>query len=89
MGNCFGTDSDITTSKQVKSPAVQTQNTYTRQLSSVDAPKQTPTRPAAPNVPQPPFPDPDAKVVVALHGYDARTDDDLTFQKGIYFIYIN
>jgi len=42
-------------------------------------------RPDVPNLPPPPtppFPDPNAKVVVALYGYDARTDDDLTFAKG-------
>ena len=40
-----------------------------------------PTPPQTPE-PTPPFPDPRAKVVVAIYHYDARTDDDLSFQKG-------
>lgn len=32
--------------------------------------------------PTPPFPDNRAKVVVAVYSYEARTDDDLSFEKG-------
>ena len=32
--------------------------------------------------PTPPFPNPNAKLVVALYNYEARTEDDLSFQKG-------
>lgn len=34
--------------------------------------------------PTPPFPNPSAKVVVGLYSYTARTDDDLSFNKGLF-----
>jgi len=96
MGNCLSADTDSDKREYKVGNAPAKQNSYTNNVGTCSAVQQKPVAPRPQNAPKvpvpkvplpslpttPPFADLSAKVVVALHGYEARTDGDLTFQKG-------
>ncbi|XP_057314524.1 tyrosine-protein kinase SRK2-like [Hydractinia symbiolongicarpus] len=84
MGNCYRKFRKTPEKpRETRETDNKTENRYIPQPVPLERPPiPRPDAPTIPAPPTPPFPDNNAKVVVALYGYDARTDDDLTFVKG-------
>lgn len=88
MGNCLnkssgGTSNSSNKPQQLAAGEPKSRNEYVK-----EAQDQLPPPPNREAPPTPPFPNPNAKVVVGLYSYNARTDDDLSFNKGIIFFFI-
>lgn len=87
MGNCLnkssGGNSGSSKPQQVTTGQPISRNEYVTEVQDRLPPP--PNREAPPT---PPFPNPNAKVVVGLYSYAARTDDDLSFNKGNSFYYV-
>ena len=86
MGNCFSNRES--SSKTATPPKGRTTNNYVDggggglNTGLASLPPRSGTPP-----PTPPFPDPNARVVVGLYQYDGRTDGDLDFKKGKLLLY--
>ena len=77
MGNCFSSTPSL--ADKVADTTIRSgRNDYVTDPGQDSLPP-PPNREAPPT---PPFPNPTAKVVVGLYSYTARTDEDLSFNKG-------
>ena len=80
MGNCLDTSSGGSSGSS--KPQLVTSPPKSRNEYVTEPQDRLPPAPNREALPTPPFPNPNAKVVVGLYSYTARTDDDLSFNKG-------
>lgn len=81
MGNCLDKSSGGSSGRSKPQPLASGQPKSRNEYVTEDQGR-LPPPPNREAPPTPPFPNPNAKVVVGLYSYTARTDDDLSFNKG-------
>ena len=79
MGNCFDSETEKAAERTSNKYVTQDNSTKsgTRRINEIPVPIASPQPRIGSLPPTPPFPDNNAKVVVAIYDYDARSDDDL------------
>ena len=88
MGNCLGnspSSSENSATKAQLNISGATTQPKSRNVYVSDQQDRIPPPPSKEAPPTPPFPNPTATLVVGIYSYHARTDDDLSFNKGNHF----